>query len=546
MLIEISCDKFESCGKPRPPIVFRKGLNTVLGDSEGTNSIGKSTLLLIIDFAFGGTDYAKSDAVRHISTHTVNFKYEFDGKPYYFSRSTLTHDRVNICDESYNVIGTPITINKFNEMLYGLYNLDLPGMTFRNAVGRYIRVYGRENLLEKKPLLYVARESDENGITALIKLFGKYGRFEELKALEKERIEKREAFKVAMKFDFVPANITSKKKFDENVKQIAELKDELDTLTKQTDKKLSEEDLQQADIASELKGKLAYARRQRTRLKSQLRAMEMNMEQGVVLTECDLTDLLKFFPQTDVKAIGEIENFHTKMKDVLAAEFEEEKQRIAGLIESADVEIAALESKQSSLGVPAKLPKAFLDKYSELSGRIRGLENQNEAYDQSKELKSDVDKVAAQLVDVEEQELRFLQNDINTKMANINDFIYNDKAHKPPILDLKSIKSYVFETPDDTGTGTSFKSLVVFDVTVLDLTPLPALVHDSPILKNIGDAPVERIMELYAQSKKQVFISLDKGESYTKRTNEILNETAVIHLSGNGNQLFGRSWNIQQ
>jgi hypothetical protein len=258
-----------------------------------------------------------------------------------------------------------------------------------------------------------------------------------------------------------------------------------------------------------------------------------------------LTDLLKFFPQTDVKAIGEIENFHTKMKDVLAAEFDEEKQRIAALIESADTEIATLEARQSSLGVPAKLPKAFLDKYSELSGKIRGLEKQNEAYDQSKELKSDVDKVTAQLVDVEEQELRFLQNDINTNMAKLNDFIYNDKAHKPPILDLKSMKSYVFETPDDTGTGTSFKSLVVFDLTVLGLTPLPALVHDSPILKNIGDAPIERIMELYTQNENQVFISLDKDDSYSPKTSKILNETAVIRLSGDGNQLFGRSWNIQ-
>jgi hypothetical protein len=253
MLIEISCDKFESCGKPRSPIAFHKGLNTVLGDSEGTNSIGKSTLLLIIDFAFGGNDYAKSDAVRHIGKHTIKFKYEFGGNPYYFSRNTLTQDRVNVCDENYSVTGAPITISKFNEMLYGLYNLDLPGMTFRNAVGRYIRVYGRENLMEKKPLLRVARESDESGVTALIKLFGKYGRFEELKALEKERIEKREAFKVARKFDFVPANITSKKKYGENEKLIIELKDELDMLTKQTDKKLSEDDLQQADIASELK-----------------------------------------------------------------------------------------------------------------------------------------------------------------------------------------------------------------------------------------------------------------------------------------------------
>lgn len=35
-------------------ITFHKGLNVVLGDNKGTNSIGKSTLLMVIDFIFGG------------------------------------------------------------------------------------------------------------------------------------------------------------------------------------------------------------------------------------------------------------------------------------------------------------------------------------------------------------------------------------------------------------------------------------------------------------------------------------------------------------
>ena len=37
------------------PIFFHEGLNTVLGDDQGSNSIGKSTLLMIVDFIFGGS-----------------------------------------------------------------------------------------------------------------------------------------------------------------------------------------------------------------------------------------------------------------------------------------------------------------------------------------------------------------------------------------------------------------------------------------------------------------------------------------------------------
>jgi hypothetical protein len=85
--------------------------------------------------------------------------------------------------------------------------------------------------------------------------------------------------------------------------------------------------------------------------------------------------------------------------------------------------------------------------------------------------------------------------------------------------------------------------MFVFDLSVLDMTPLPAVAHDSVILKNIGDAPIERLMELYLQSDKQTFIALDKDDSYSSRTSEILNQTAVLRLSDNGKQLFGRSWN---
>ena len=57
MLVEISCDKFIDAGSVRAPITFSKGLNVVLGTETGTNSIGKSTFLLILDFVFGGEDY---------------------------------------------------------------------------------------------------------------------------------------------------------------------------------------------------------------------------------------------------------------------------------------------------------------------------------------------------------------------------------------------------------------------------------------------------------------------------------------------------------
>ena len=43
-------------------------------------------------------------------------------------------------------------------------------------------------------------------------------------------------------------------------------------------------------------------------------------------------------------------------------------------------------------------------------------------------------------------------------------------------------KNYSFATPENTGTGIAYKGLVIFDISVLNLTNLPIIVHDSFVL----------------------------------------------------------------
>ena len=87
MLVEIYSPVFKEKGKIRAPIVFKNGLNVVLGTQTASNSIGKSSSLLAIDFAFGGDTYLNSDGVRNIGNHTIYSCFKFD-KKYYYGRST--------------------------------------------------------------------------------------------------------------------------------------------------------------------------------------------------------------------------------------------------------------------------------------------------------------------------------------------------------------------------------------------------------------------------------------------------------------------------
>ena len=54
---------------------------------------------------------------------------------------------------------------------------------------------------------------------------------------------------------------------------------------------------------------------------------------------------------------------------------------------------------------------------------------------------------------------------------------------------------------------------------------------------------LEKLFEMYSKTDKQVFIAMDKETSYTERAQEILNDSVVLRLSPDGNELFGRSWN---
>ena len=71
---------------------------------------------------------------------------------------------------------------------------------------------------------------------------------------------------------------------------------------------------------------------------------------------------------------------------------------------------------------------------------------------------------------------------------------------------------------------------------------MPILVHDSVVLKQISDDAIEKIIELYSTCGKQVIIALDKQDSYSEKTAHLLGEAAVLKLTANGQELFGRSW----
>ena len=550
MLYEIESDKFAEKinGQlvPRGRIQLREGLNTVLGDKAAQNSIGKSTFLLVVDFCFGGDDYINPKickAKEKLHSHTINFAFKFGNRIDYFCRSTKTPSEVGICDSNYKIQRTQ-TLKEFKNYLLDAYGITTPGVSFREMVGRFLRIYGRENYAERYPLKY-GDVKPEASIETLEKMFNVFAFIKEYKTVDDDKSKRTKVRDDATKLGEMTNVAKTKKEYNANEKEIESLRAELQKLMDREDAELSQEETDNLDKASEIRGQLTVLKRRRSRLVSQLNAVKANMSGGLVPVEEDLSELSEFFPDVDVQKLSQIEHFHDKMQRILSQEMGDEIAQLQILIDAVSAEMTRLQETQRKLGVPVTVSKKFMDRVVEVQRQIDILTAKNKAYDKTAKLKMEKKDAKNQLEDVRETQLQVVETSINQEMTRLNDYIYDGERYAPTIKfgNSRSGKpTYEFWTEDDTGAGTNFKGLIIFDLALLRLTELPVIAHDSNIFKNIADLPIDKIMELYNQSKKQIFIAFDKEDAFYDVTRDIVHSTKIIELHENGGELFGWSW----
>ena len=186
------------------------------------------------------------------------------------------------------------------------------------------------------------------------------------------------------------------------------------------------------------------------------------------------------------------------------------------------------------------LSKVILTRHAELLREKDRMQKENDAYEKLQQLKEARNADAERLKTIKQRQLALVSYRLNDEMSRLNDAIY-EGSYNAPVLNFTDT-GYDFFTPDDTGTGIAYKGLVVYDLAVLNLTKLPILVHDSVVLKQISDDAIEKIIELYSTCGKQIIIALDKQDSYSEKTSRLLSDSAVLRLTSNGQELFGRSW----
>lgn len=533
MLYEIYCEQFH-----QKKIIFNEGLNVVLGTDCGHNSIGKSTFLLIVDFVFGGNTYSGAeDIIKNIRSHDIYFAFKFNNVLYKFCRNNTTSNEVWECDDNYQKIKSH-KIKDFCKWLNEMYKIQLPDLTFRDAVGRYTRVYGKENCDEKHPLNSYPREKSEKATYAVLKLFDEYLPIKDAQTQADAISEKYKTYSDAQKYDLI-VRIT-KNEYNQNLKRIEFIKKEISKFSNLLENQIIGTDPSVSEEALHYKNLLSLAKRSQGNLKAKFNVINNNQDYKFPLTTNTYTELSRYFPNIALKSIEKVEVFHNKIAGIFKEELIEEKNKLQQAIQEYDTKINSYEVTLRKLLNNEDIPKKILQQHAALLRELDMLQKQNYAYLQGTELKESKKESLDILNNLKTKQFSIVQNKINTKMASLNDYIYGGAYNSPLLIFISN--GYDFYTPDDTGTGIACKGLIIMDLAILSLTKLPIIVHDSLILKQIYDNAIEKILELYIQANKQVIIAFDKQNSYTSKAQKLLNENAILRLAPNGKELFGKSW----
>jgi len=537
MLTEIRCEAF---GESKH-IHFFSGLNIVQGHSG--NSIGKSSFLIIIDFAFGGDYYAESneDILRNIGDHNICFVHTFESNNYYFTRNAKSSRKVFFCDHSFKP-ESEMLVDDFCKWLLSKYELDNRNSTWRHLVGLYLRIWNKPNKEVDRPLYYYDAQTVESAITDLIKLFNEYSSISEFDEMHQYLKKRESAWRTAASYHIVEFPSTKKaymqlksesRELDEKIQQ---LKRNLSVVAIESSEKFNDN----VNNAYELRRELVA---QQGRYLRDKRRAEKNLNDIHVIGKAEFSQLSEFFPGVNIERINEVQGFHISIRNILKSEFEREIANIElklselqSKIEQNDKDIQALTGLPTQTNdIMASLLQTFKTQES-IQTRMALYEEKTADTIQKGENKDKLGEILGRITSS-------IGDRINDQIKLFSAAIDTGNS-KAPSLKLSS-NNYEYGVKDNTGTGKAYTDLILFDLAILYLTDLPILIHDSFLFNNIDDKTIQSFILLYNKFvNKQIFISLDSYiSSENEEFNNIIFSSTRLLLSEN-KMLFGKDWRM--
>lgn len=542
MLVELDCEKFKD---HRPhPITFTPGLNIVLGTAGATNSIGKSTTLMILDFVFGGDDYKtlSKDVKANIGDHTFKFAFDFSGEKHYYMRGTKDANTVFVCDKHYEII-SEMPLKDYREALAAAYGVNGTGLSWRDTVSGTFRIWQRDNDKTSLPLSTHRTDTHRSGIRRLLGLFGKLEEIQAVLQAEEDAKAAVAAAKSAPKF-FDMRIAANAAEAEENSTRIAELEQQIASLEQALESpRDSEVTAEETRILAELRRRQIPLLRRHTMLSNKLAALDINTEIAEKRRAKDMVEPLReFFPEVDLTHLEEIEVFRRNVRKLVSREAKKQVQETRDELDAVEKDLRILDDQIAQISknphVSVKAAEALHELKTEL-GRLRGA---NASYRRKQEYEAAKKQAELDVEEKTQDPLAEIEKRMNQALKEI-DAQFTDDKRKQPKLALESIDKYSYAIADDTGTGSGYRSLISFDLALLRETILPVIIEDSMMFKQIETDAVQKIIAYYATiTDKQVIISLDEKDKYDEETQRFIDAHTRLYLGTGTEALFAREW----
>jgi hypothetical protein len=533
MLREIRCEKF------RAGIVrFHPGLNVVLGDDNATNSIGKSTLLMLVDFVFGGSTLLEwnKDIVDELGHHHYDFAFEFEGELHRFRRETIAPDSVYACNAAYEVLAA-MPLEKFTSFLKQAYGLESPGQTFRAAVGLHLRVWGKENLIPDEPLHASPKQKAKDCIDNLIKTYGKFEAIRERDEAARKADADLKLVRAAATSQLIPK--VTKTGYAQAKVQIANLERDLNDVRRNLASYATNLSAVINKEILELKERKDVLLQRRLNVAGRLQRVERNIGGQRSLRGSNFQDLQRYFPEINTARLSEVEAFHDGVARILKDQLKQSREQLAEELKLIDISVAGIDAEMAAALGSIDQPESLVDHVYKVALSLQGARASKESYELEQEHVETHRKAKTALAEEKHRILTEIEISVNAGMREIASEAAGEHR-KSPRLSLDDT-SYRFEVFEDTGTGTAFFGLVLFDMAVFRATRLPAIAHDSVLFKNISNDSVAHLVALYANNQKQSFIALDEIQKYGPAAALILETHRVIQLSDQA-VLYIKDW----
>jgi uncharacterized protein YydD (DUF2326 family) len=531
MLKYIECEWFTE-----KKITFKPKLNIIVGDRVNSNSIGKSTLLKVIDFIYGGDTLIThgKDVAETLGHHSYFFMLSLD-KEYTFERNTSTPLSVTL----HNLDGSRDTweLEKYLDFLKIHYTQSIQDLSFRGAVSPVTRVWGRPNLEVTLPLHNFRSQRGGECIDWVIKVFQRYDSLSDvssrLSALQSEKT----SLNGAANKNIIPR--ITKTEYNKNKKQIESchvrlnaIREELSVLAISVNELIDESVVEQKVRKNSLLDI-------KMTISSELQRVKTNLEANKNISKRGFQPLLEIIPSLNIEKLDTIESFHNGLTRILRKEIKEKENELTQQLKIIEDEIHECNKSMAKALSQSGNPAFIVDSVIDISLELSKLSKENELYEKFSFLTENIKTLKKNLKDLKTQILEVLQASLNKDIAALVAFIYGE-ARVSPKLTLNA-ESYSYEIPKDTGTGKAYSNLILLDTSLLRHTSIPFLLHDSLLFKNVENKAIENILHVYQQLWQQSFISLDGEIVESGSANALVDSCAVIRLSAT-KLLYTRDW----